>query len=74
MIRQGRQAKYVSERSDTVNAVRHIFDIIESAASVEVVNDVADGLMRNVTNLGRTAATLGENMEELRAEISVFKT
>lgn len=64
-----------SERSDTVNAVKHISDIIESAAaSAEVVNEVADGLMRNVTNLGRTAATLGENMEELRAEISVFKT
>lgn len=64
-----------SEKSDTVNAVKHISDIIESAAaSAEVVNEVADGLMRNVTNLGRTAATLGENMEELRAEISVFKT
>ena len=63
------------ERKDTVDAVKNISDIIQTAAvSAEVVNDVADSLMKNVANLGQTAVILGENMEGLKAEISVFKT
>lgn len=63
-----------SERSDAVMAVKNISDIIEeTAGSAETVRDVADRLLENVEKLSKTAATLGENMDSLKAEISVFK-
>lgn len=63
------------ERSDTLLAVRNISDIIEeTASSAEVVRDVVGKLLEKVENLNRTAGVLGENMDELKSEISVFKT
>ena len=44
-----------------------------TAGSAETVSDVADKLLENVENLSRTADLLGENMDSLKAEISVFK-
>ncbi len=62
------------ERKYTVDAVRNISDIIEETAnSAEVVRDVLNRLMESVQNLNQTADSLGENMEELKTEISVFK-
>jgi len=62
------------ERSDAVGAVRNISDIIgETAGSAETVKGVADKLLENVENLNVTAEMLGENMDSLKAEISVFK-
>ncbi len=63
-----------NERSYTVEAVRSISDIIaQTAASAEVVREVADRLMDSVQNLNLTADSLGENMDDLKVEISVFK-
>lgn len=63
-----------SERSDAVDAVKNISNIIEgTAGSAETVNEVANKLLENVENLNRTAAALGDNMEGLKSEISVFK-
>jgi len=63
------------EREDTLTAVRNISDIIsETASSAEVVRDMAAKLLENVENLNQTAGVLGENMSELKSEISVFKT
>nr|WP_318683708.1 methyl-accepting chemotaxis protein [uncultured Acetatifactor sp.] len=62
------------ERCDTVAAVKNISDIIEETAnSTEIVNDVAGRLLESVTDLNKTANALGENMEGLKKEISVFK-
>lgn len=62
------------ERGNTVIAVKNISDIIEeTAASAEIVNQVANKLMHNVEKMNNTANVLGENMEELKSEISVFK-
>lgn len=62
------------ERSDTVLAVKNISDIIEeTASSTEVVNDVAGNLLKSVEDLNKTADALGENMQGLKTEISVFK-
>ncbi len=62
------------ERKFTVDAVKNISDIIEETAnSAEVVRDVANKLLESVQNLNETADSLGENMEELKTEISVFK-
>ena len=62
------------ERRSTVDAVRNISDIIEETAnSAEVVRDVVNRLMESVRNLNQTADSLGQNMEELKTEISVFK-
>ncbi len=62
------------ERRFTVDAVRNISDIIEETAnSAEVVRDVVNRLMESVQNLNQTADSLGQNMEELKTEISVFK-
>lgn len=62
------------ERSEAVDAVRNISDIIEeTASSAETVKDVANKLLENVENLNDTAAALGENMNGLKNEISVFK-
>lgn len=63
------------ERSDTLEAVKNISEIIEETAnSAEVVRDIALKLLQNVENMNRTADALGENMQELKTEISVFKT
>lgn len=62
------------ERISTVEAVKNISDIIEETAnSAEVVRDIIDKLMESVQNLNSTADGLGENMEGLISEISVFK-
>lgn len=63
------------ERSDALEAVRNISAIIEeTASSAEVVHDTAVRLQQNVDNLNQTADSLGENMDGLKGEISVFKT
>ena len=63
------------ERNDTLLAVQNISDIIEeTASSAEVVRDVVGKLLEKVENLNQTAGVLGENMDELKTEISVFKT
>ena len=62
------------ERSYTVDAVRNISAIIEeTASSAAIVRDVAGKLMDSVQNLNQTADSLGENMDDLKSEISVFK-
>lgn len=63
------------EKDDTLEAVRNISVIIEqTAASAEIVANVAASLRENVENLNGTAEDLGENMNGLKTEISVFKT
>ena len=63
-----------NERSSTVEAVKNISDIIEETAqSAEVVREIIDKLMESVQDLNSTADSLGENMEGLISEISVFK-
>lgn len=63
-----------NERSSTVEAVQNISDIIEETAqSAEVVREIIDKLMESVQDLNSTADGLGENMEGLISEISVFK-
>lgn len=63
-----------SERSDAMAAVKNISAIIEETAeSAETVNDVAAKLLKNVERLNHTADVLGENMDGLKTEISVFK-
>lgn len=62
-----------NERKDTVSAVMNISEIIEqTAANTEAVNDVADKLLDSVINLSNTADVLGDNMQELKNEVSVF--
>lgn len=62
------------ERNQTVAAVKNISGIIEeTAASAERVNEVAGKLLHNVSKLNHTADMLGDNMEGLKTEISVFK-
>lgn len=62
------------ERNDTVQAVQNISNIIEETADrAEKVKDIAGKLLTNVENLNTTADVLGENMEGLKSEISVFK-
>ena len=62
------------ERNQTVSAVKNISVIIEeTAASAERVNEVAAKLLHNVGKLNHTADMLGDNMEGLKTEISVFK-
>lgn len=63
-----------TERSDTVQGVQNISNIIgETADRAEKVKDIAGRLLANVENLNRTADVLGDNMQELKSEISVFK-
>lgn len=62
------------EREDTLEAVRNISQIIEeTASSAEIVKNVATNLQKNVDNLNGTAENLGDNMNELKSEIAVFK-
>ena len=63
-----------AERSDTVQGVQNISNIIEETAnSAEKVRDIAGRLLTHVENLNETADLLGENMQGLKSEISVFK-
>lgn len=63
-----------AERSDTVQGVQNISNIIEETAnSAEKVKDIAGKLMAHVENMNQTADLLGENMQGLKSEISVFK-
>lgn len=63
-----------NERSAAMAAVENISGIIETTAgNAETVLDVANKLLENVENLNRTADALGENMDGLKNEISVFK-
>ena len=63
------------EREDTLEAVRNISLIIEqTASSASVVKNVAENLQQNVESLNGTAENLGDNMNGLKSEISVFKT
>lgn len=62
------------ERKDTLSAVKNISEIIEETAiCAELVNDIAKKLQENVENLNQTADSLGENMNDLKSEIVVFK-
>lgn len=62
------------ERSDTMQAVMNISNIIEDTANrAEIVNEIAEQLLTNVKNLNETADVLGENMDELKSEIDAFK-
>lgn len=62
------------ERSSAVDAVKNISEIIEETAeSAEIVNEVAQRLLENVEKLNGTADVLGNNMDSLKTEISVFK-
>ncbi len=63
-----------NERFATVQAVKNISDIIEeTAGSTETVKEVAERLLDSVNNLNRTSDSLGNNMEGLKSEITVFK-
>lgn len=62
-----------NERKDTVSSVMNISEIIEqTAANTEAVNDVAERLLDSVIKLSNTADVLGDNMQELKNEVSVF--
>lgn len=63
-----------AERVDTVTAIRQISSSIEETANNAItVRDAVEKLMEKVEGLNRTADSLGENMDELKSEISVFK-
>lgn len=63
-----------TRRSDTVQAVRDISQIIEETAqSAEVVRNIADKLLHHVEKLNHTAEALGNHMEELKTEVTVFQ-
>ena len=63
------------EREDTLAAVKNISDIIaETAEGTKLVQSVAAKLQENVDTMNQTAQTLGDNMNDLKSEISVFKT
>jgi methyl-accepting chemotaxis protein len=62
-------------RVDTLRAVKKISAIIEETAqNTEVVAGIAGNLLTNVGNMRATATNLGDNMEELKQEIAVFRT
>lgn len=63
------------ERAETLNAVQNISQIIaETAENAEIVSQTSGKLMESVDNLSRTADALGDNMNELKTEIALFKT
>ena len=63
------------EREDTLAAVKNISDIIaETAEGTKLVQSVAAKLQENVDTMNQTAQSLGDNMNALKSEISVFKT
>ncbi len=62
------------EREDTLAAVKNISDIIaETAEGTKLVQSVA-AKQENVDTMNQTAQSLGDNMNDLKSEISVFKT
>ena len=63
------------EREDTLAAVKNISDIIaETAEGTKLVQSVAAKLQENVDTMNQTAQSLGDNMNDLKSEISIFKT
>ena len=63
------------EREDTLAAVKNISDIIaETAEGTKLVQCVAAKLQEHVDTMNQTAQSLGDNMNDLKSEISVFKT
>ena len=63
------------EREDTLAAVKNISDIIaETAEGTKLVQSVAAKLQENVDTMNQTAQSLGDNMNDLKSESSVFKT
>ena len=63
------------EREDTLAAVKNISDIIaETAEGTKLVQSVAAKLQENVDTMNQTDQSLGDNMNDLKSEISVFKT
>ena len=63
------------EREDTLAAGKNISDIIaETAEGTKLVQSVAAKLQENVDTMNQTAQSLGDNMNDLKSEISVFKT
>ena len=63
------------EREDTLAAVKNISDIIaETAEGTKLVQSVAAKLQENVDTMNQTAQSLGDNINDLKSEISVFKT
>ena len=63
-----------ARRSEAVNAVGDISEIINaSAANVDTVMKTLSRLKTNVKYLDNTAAKLGENMDELKSEVEVFR-
>lgn len=63
------------ERAEALEAVQNISQIIaETAGNAEIVSQTTGKLMENVDNLSRTADALGSNMNDLKAEIAMFKT
>ena len=63
------------EREDTLAAVKNISDIIaETAEGTKLVQSVAAKLQENVDTMNQTAQSLGDNMNDLKSEISVSKT
>ena len=62
-------------RHETIHSVRNISNIIdETATNATMVNGVIERLMSSVNKLNKVSDVLDENMEELKSEISVFKT
>lgn len=63
------------DRMAAEEAVRNISQIIdETAESAQKVRDVVENLLKNVGGLTKTADALGNNMNNLKGGISVFKT
>ncbi len=63
------------EKGEALEAVEGISAIIEeTAANAELVREVAGRLLENVDKMDQTSKALGENMEGLKKEISLFKT
>lgn len=61
-------------RVEAVSAVDDISVIInDSAANANTVMEAINTLKKNVDNLDKTAAKLGENMDELKSEVRVFQ-
>ncbi|MBO4510799.1 MAG: methyl-accepting chemotaxis protein, partial [Lachnospiraceae bacterium] len=71
----GRAASAADQRRvEAVSAVDDISEIInESTANADTVIVALDRLKKNVDHLDDTAAKLGENMDELKNEVRVFR-
>ena len=71
----GRAASAADQRRvEAVSAVDDISEIInESTANADTVIAALDRLKKNVDHLDDTAAKLGENMDELKNEVRVFR-